>query len=306
MRIRPVRPAVVVNPSKTGDPVAHRGAVTAALEAAGIGEPMWFETTADDPGSGQCAQAVADGADIVLACGGDGTVRACAAVLAGGKVPLGLLPAGTGNLFARNLGIPINLDEAAQVAATGPLRRVDVPELDGESFVVMGGSGFDALLFERTSHDLKGRIGWAAYAIAGVKAVRSAERMPIRLEIDGQVTVIHAIGVIVANVGTLTAGMVLFPAAVPDDGVLDVAVLTSQHLGNWIGLLGNIAMGRRPEPWQVQHHRGTDVRVHWPKAVPIELDGDLREPNDQLNFTVSARTVDICVPPADAPIARVR
>jgi diacylglycerol kinase family enzyme len=126
-----MRPAVVVNPSKTDDLAAHCRTVTLALEAAGLSEPLWFETTEQDPGRGQCAEALRASADLVLACGGDGTVRACAAALAGGHVPLALLPAGTGNLLARNLGIPTDLAKAGGVAAGGIVRRIDVPQLDG-------------------------------------------------------------------------------------------------------------------------------------------------------------------------------
>ena len=296
MRTTPVRPAVVVNPSKADDPTAHRRDVTAALEAAGLGEPLWFETTEDDPGGEQCAAAFEAGADLVLACGGDGTVRACAAALAGGRVPLALLPAGTGNLLARNLGIPTDLAAAATVAAAGSLRRIDVPQLDGEPFVVMGGSGFDALLFERTSDGLKSRIGWAAYALAGARALRDAERMQITLELDGRTEVMSGVGVVVGNVGTLTAGMVLLPDAVPDDGMLDVAVLTPRRWNEWVGLAVNVVAGRRPKPWQLRQRRGSRIVVRWPKAVPVEIDGDLRESADLLTFTVVAGALAVCVP----------
>ena len=268
-RARSVRPAVVANPSKADDPAEQRRTVTEALEAAGLSEPLWFETTEDDPGRGQCSQALAAGADLVLACGGDGTGRACATVLAGGTVPLALLPAGTGNLLARNLCIPIGLEEASEVAAAGRLRRIDVPQLDGESFVVMGGSGFDALLFEQTSDWLKSRIGWAAYVLAGAKAIRRVERVRVTLEVDGRAEVVSAIGVVVGNVGTLTAGMVLFPDARPDDGILDVAVLTPQRLRAWAGLAVNIVAGRRPQPWPAQLRTATKIVVRWPHEVPV-------------------------------------
>ena len=120
MRAQPARPAVVVNPSKADDPSEHRRTVTEALAAAGLAEPLWFETTEEDPGHGQCAQALADGADLVLACGGDGTVRACAAALAGRDVPLGLLPPGPGNLLARNLAIPPAPQAARPVSGACP------------------------------------------------------------------------------------------------------------------------------------------------------------------------------------------
>jgi YegS/Rv2252/BmrU family lipid kinase len=294
-----VRPAVVINPSKFDDSAAQRRDVASALEAAGIRTPLWFETTAEDPGRGQCADALAAGADLVLACGGDGTVRACAAALAGGDVPLGLLPAGTGNLLARNLGIPTDLESAARVVGAGHVRRIDVPALDGEPFVVMGGAGFDARLFERTSDQLKSRIGWAAYVLAGARAMREVEPMRITLELDGRTEVVWGIGVVVGNVGTLTGGMVLLPAAEPDDGVLDVAILTPRRWFEWAGLAVNVVAGRRPQPWQLQRRRAAEIVLRWPSEVPVEIDGDLREPATVLTFTMSARALDVCVPVTD-------
>ena len=299
MATNPVRPAVVFNPSKFADGADPRREIGAALEAAGIDDVLWFETTAEDPGRGQCADALAAGADLVLACGGDGTVRACAAALAGGDVPLGLLPAGTGNLLARNLGIPTDLESAAKVASAGHLRRIDVPALDGEPFVVMGGAGFDAQLFERTSDQLKSRIGWVAYALAGARAMRDVERQRITLELDGRSEVVSGIGVVVGNVGTLTGGIVLMPDAEPDDGMLDVAILTPRRWFQWIGLGVNVVAGRRPQPWQLQRRRAAEIVVRWPAQVPVEIDGDLRDPAEVLTFTMSARALDVCVP-ADA------
>ncbi|HEX5333517.1 MAG TPA: diacylglycerol kinase family protein [Cellulomonas sp.] len=296
MATNPVRPAVVLNPSKFAAGADPRREIGRALEAAGIDDVLWFETTAEDPGRGQCADALAAGADLVLACGGDGTVRACAAALTGGDVPLGLLPAGTGNLLARNLGIPTDLESAAKVIGAGHLRRIDVPALDGEPFVVMGGAGFDAQLFERTSDELKSRIGWAAYALAGARAMRDVEPMSITLELDGRSEVVSGIGVVVGNVGTLTGGIILMPDAEPDDGMLDVAILTPRRWFQWIGLGVNIVIGRRPQPWQLQRRRAAEIVVRWPAQVPVEIDGDLRDPADVLTFTVSARALAVCVP----------
>ncbi|WP_146192473.1 diacylglycerol kinase family protein [Cellulomonas sp. WB94] len=296
MATNPVRPAVVFNPSKFGDGTDPRREIARVLESAGINDVLWFETTAEDPGRGQCGDALAAGADLVIACGGDGTVRACAAALAGGDVPLGLLPAGTGNLLARNLGIPTDLESAAEVIGAAHLRRIDVPSLDGEPFVVMGGAGFDAQLFERTSDQLKSRIGWAAYALAGARAMRDVERMRITLELDGRSEVVSGIGVVVGNVGTLTGGIILMPDAVPDDGMLDVAILTPRRWYQWIGLGVNVVIGRRPQPWQLQRRRAAEIVVRWPVQVPVEIDGDLRDPAEVLTFTMSARALDVCVP----------
>ena len=124
------RAAVIINPTKFTDITAIRARVTTSCRAAGWGEPVFYETTVADPGRGQARQAVHDGVDLVCSLGGDGTVRSVASGLIGTDTPLGILPAGTGNLLARNLDLPFdNIDTAVTVAITGRNRRIDVGEL---------------------------------------------------------------------------------------------------------------------------------------------------------------------------------
>ena len=160
----------------------------------------------------------------------------------------------------------------------------------------MGGSGFDAQLFELSSDRLKSRIGWGAYAIAGARAIRSAEPTTVWLHVDDQVESVSCVGVIVGNVGTLTGGMVLLPRAEPDDGLLDVAVLTPVLAYHWAGLAWRIVAGRRPKPWHLKHYRGQHIVVEWPAAVPVELDGDLLDPMARLDYTVTSSALAVCVP----------
>lgn len=292
----PVRIAVVRNPSKFDEPDQARREVEEAFAAQGLPAPTWYETTEDDPGSGPTKQALADGADVVAAQGGDGTVRACAAVLAGGDVPLALLPAGTGNLLARNLDVPRDLDGAVAVLADGASREIDVIELDGEPFVVMGGSGFDAHVFEATSDDLKARIGWGAYVVAGLRAVREAKPHVVDLRVDGRSSRVRTVGVVVGNVSTLTGGVELLPEADADDGRLHVAVLTPLRMRDWFGLVGRLVTRRDPRSFQMRVLSGRDVVVGWPREVPVEIDGDLVEPRRELTFTVVAGSLPVRVP----------
>jgi diacylglycerol kinase family enzyme len=291
-----LRPAIVVNPTKVDE--GNRALVEGSFADHGLPAPRWYETTEDDPGEGQAKLALADGADLVLAQGGDGTVRVVAAVLAGGDVPLGLLPAGTGNLLARNLDVPRDLDDAVAVVAGGGTRDVDVLEMDGEPYVVMGGSGFDALLFELTSDDLKARVGWAAYVGAGIRAVRSAKAYDLEITTDRETLRVRAVGVVVGNVGTLTAGIELLPDAEADDARLHVAVLTPLRLRNWIGLSWNLLRRRPPRHFQMRTLRARDVRVRWPVAQPAELDGDLVDGRAELHVTVRPAALTVCVPQA--------
>lgn len=294
------RPAVVANPTKVDGPAAACDDVSAALAAVGLPEPLWLETTEEDPGRGQTAKALADGADLVLALGGDGTVRACAAELAGTDVPLGLLPVGTGNLLARNLEVPLDLEAAVGVVAEGHRRRIDLVDLDGEPYAVMGGSGFDATVFEETSEPLKTTVGWAAYLAAGVTALRQARPIDLELVVDGRAERLRAVGVLVGNVGQLTAGVSLLPEARADDGLLHVAVLTPTRARDWAGLVLRVLTRRDPHPYQMRTFTAEELQLTWPAEVPVEVDGDLAEPRRLMRFRVRPSALSVCVPGSGA------
>ena len=121
------RVAVILNPSKFEDPESVRALVRSTVAAHGEwDEPVIRETTVEDPGYGQTRAALADQPDLVCAIGGDGTVRTVAHVLTGTSTPMGLIPAGTGNLLGRNLELPLDLAEGLEVALTGRNRHIDV------------------------------------------------------------------------------------------------------------------------------------------------------------------------------------
>src|ERR1700728_3856563 len=156
------RAGVVVNPTKLDDEQAFRKSVRRAMDDHGWDEPLWLETTAEDPGRGQAESAVSAGVELVVACGGDGTVTACAEGVTGTGVPLAIIPMGTGNLLARNVGVPMGLEEALEVALGGEQRPVDAGRVNGKLFVVMAGLGLDARMLDDTTEPLKKRLRWLA------------------------------------------------------------------------------------------------------------------------------------------------
>jgi len=166
------RAAVVIHPAKHDDIDGFRATVNKAMADRGWAEPLWLETRPDDTGERLAREAVRSGADLVLASGGDGTITACVSGVAGSAVPLGVLPCGTGNLLARNLGLPLALDEALAVALTGSDRRLDIGIANGRPFVVMAGIGFDAEMLDGADERLKSRVGWAAYVLSALRHLR--------------------------------------------------------------------------------------------------------------------------------------
>ncbi len=269
-----MRAAVVANPTKSGDPYWDRR-VLGVLERAGLPGAVWLPTTADDPGPGQARAALEAGAEVVVVAGGDGTVRSVATVLTGTGVPLALLPSGTGNLLARNLGIPLEVAAAASVAATGRTLALDVGRLsDGECFAVMAGTGFDAAMLRDAPHAAKAWLGWSAYVLSGLKQLRGAG-VDVEVEVDGVVLARTVRGVLLANVGELQGGIRLLPRADPTDGLLDVALLAPVGLRDWLHLGRRVWSGREPAGEVLEVLQGRRVTVRTASPQPVQYDGDL-------------------------------
>ncbi|PXA70399.1 diacylglycerol/lipid kinase family protein [Cryobacterium arcticum] len=297
----PKRAAVVYNPIKT-DVAKLRASVTSAAEAAGWAESLWYETSIEDPGQRATRRALRHDVDLVLAAGGDGTVRAVAEALRGGEVALGVLPVGTGNLLARNLQLPLSsLDDAIEIAFTGDSRAIDLgvasvtfadDSIEDHVFLVMAGLGLDAQMIAATRPDLKKQVGWLAYVDAGMRAIPKAEPFRIRYNLGTRSE--HAATVstiLIANCGLLPGNIQFLPDAIIDDGILDIAVLQPKGVVGWLkiwrrvtwqnGVLRRSAVGRRIiELTEADDERtmttlvGSDIRIVADKPQEFELDGD--------------------------------
>jgi YegS/Rv2252/BmrU family lipid kinase len=293
------RAAVVLNPTKLNDDEAFRKTVRRVMDEHGWDEPLWLETTPDDPGEGQARSAVSAGADLVLACGGDGTVTACAEGVTGTGVPLAVVPLGTGNLLARNIGLPAGPDEALAVALTGVRQPIDVGRVNGELFVVMAGLGLDARMLSGASEPLKKRLGWVAYAVA---AVRHLGDRPVRVTVSadgGRPRRMRASTVVVGNVGWLRGGLPLLPDARPDDGQLDAVVVTAAGLTRWLAVAVDIAL-RRPAHGRLYRVTFTRLTVTLEQEQPWELDGEVMGSARQLSVEAQPGALLVCVPPESA------
>jgi len=285
------RATVVVNPVKLDDPEKFKTAVGSAMTEHGWSEPVWRETTPEQTGEEQARAAVQDGADLVLACGGDGTVTAAAAGLAGSGVPLAVIPLGTGNLLARNLGLPIDLGEALTIALTGTNRPLDVGVANDSLFLTMAGLGLDAKMLAGASEPVKKRFGWAAYVVSALRHLQDRP-MRVTLRTDGGRPLRRlASGVIVGNVGALQGGMPLLPEAAPDDGMLDVVVLTAQGLAGWLRVATHVLLRRPGATENVMRRTFRELRINISRAHLWELDGEVMGRTRQLVITVRPGTL---------------
>jgi diacylglycerol kinase family enzyme len=300
-------PAVVVNPINLPDPTALRTRISRICEELEWAPPLWLETTVEDPGCGQARIALSAGADVVLACGGDGTVRQVAQVLAGSGTPIGLLPTGTANLLARNLAMDLGDPvKAAQIALSGENRPIDVGRIfiddQGEEqvFLVMAGLGFDAEIMAGAPRELKERLGSLAYFVSGFRAL-VAPRAGITLVVDGRVEPCRPVRtVVVGNCGKLLAGLVLLPGARLDDGLLDVVSIGPKSIRGWLAVAARVISRRRRGHRIVQYWQGHTVMISAESAQHAQLDGDLVGEVRALRMRVDRGALLIRVPRADS------
>lgn len=296
---------VVVNPTKLDDLDHFRAVVEQAVQARSkaAGTPMqvrWAETTVDDSGAGQARRAVDQGASLVVAAGGDGTVTACAAALAETNVVLGIIPIGTGNLLARNLGIPLARRRAIEVALGDHVRRIDVLASGDQRFVVMAGMGLDAVMIRETDDDLKDKLGWLGYLEGVRRAVVGAKRATYTVTIDNAATPIRqkAVDIVVANVGELTAGVTLMSQAVPDDGRFDVLILAPPpRITHWITVIARVILRRLPEDPTIHLTQASTVTIRSDIAMPVEYDGEPADRTTELTITILPSSLTVRCPP---------
>jgi len=290
--------AVIFNPQKV-DEERLRVAVDRALSQSGERRAQYFPTTDAERGGKQARAALSAGHTLILVAGGDGTIRQVTEVLAYTEARMGIIPIGTGNVLARNLGVPLgNLGRAALKAIRGEnheidLGRVTIERTDGSSdshtFAVMAGMGLDAKIIMNTDAQLKRKLGWVAYVDGGIRS------LPVRFEkmdvsVNGHPTrrfKIHSL--LIGNCGFLPGNINLMPDAELDDGLLDIATVGPRRIWNWLDLWNrvtwvNFLRGKVVGASELAdftanvktlgNHSGKSIEVKPLHEVEIQLDGD--------------------------------
>lgn len=266
------------------------------LAEAGYADVRWYEVPKSKKAPGRVRRALEHGSELVFVWGGDGMMQRCLDVLAGTDAVLAILPAGTGNLLARNLSIPETIEEAVRVGLEGDCRRLDTGIANGEHFAAMAGTGLDALMIEGADSGLKDRLGRAAYVLTGARNL-DANPVQATVEVDGRhfyrgdVTC-----VLVGNMSNVLGGVAVFDDSEPDDGLLDVGVVTAQGRLQWLRTLSRIATGRTERSPFVRTTKGKRIRVLLDDRTPYELDGGARGRTRKLKIKVAAGSVRVRVP----------
>jgi len=287
--------------------IAHRekmlggglGELRDRLGAAGFPDHEWFEMSRSKEGPDGLRAMVKDGVDRVLVWGGDGTVRRCIDAIVGDEldhVSLGVLPAGTANLLAKNLGIPTDLEGALAVALHGEPRPIDVGVMNGEHFAVMGGTGFDALMIKDADDEVKEKLGRVGYVRA---TIRSTKMSPIKMtvELDGRTWFSgKATCVLVGNVGTILGGITAFADASPTDGRLDVGVLQAKSRADWVRVAARSVTGRVDRSPFVDVATAKKIKIELKTKTPWQVDGGDKTPAKKFKIRCVPGAVRICQP----------
>lgn len=303
MSIREMRFAVILNPSKNGAD-RLRDTFTAAVKRAGGAEPGYFETTVDDPGRQMTFDAIEQGYNVIVAAGGDGTVREIAEVLVQREVAEGeeqiemaILPMGTGNLLARNLDMNVDdLKDGINWALQGTARPVDAVRIDLERkngtidehvFLVMGGVGIDAEVMDDTRDDLKKKVGPLAYVEAGFRKMKGSNK-PVSFRVgDGEWEKRNVRSVVFANCGRLQGGFDLVPEAKIDDGKIDLVVMTPRSPLDWARIFVKTLVRVKRRIPVIEYFQDESFSLRTVEPILAQLDGD---PVGEI-IGITARTV---------------
>ncbi len=273
------------------------------LAQEGVTDPIWYEVNKSRKAPKRARRARREGAELIFVWGGDGMVQRCVDELAGTDAVLAILPAGTANLLATNLHIPDRLPEAVRVGLHGECRRLDTGLVNGEHFAVMAGAGLDARMIAGAKRKLKNRLGRAAYLYTGARSL-GASPATAEVEVDGRPFFTGQASLVLAgNVGRVLGGIQAFSAAEPDDGLLDLGVVTATNPVEWIRTLGQVALSEAGKSPFVQLARGKQFQIRFDREQPYELDGGARHSVTELSIEVCPASISVRVPNRPAPPA---
>ncbi len=273
-----------------------RNDLRTALTDAGI-DAAWHRIPKAKKATKATKAAIAEGAEVVVVCGGDGTVRAASQALVGSDAAMAVVPAGTANLFATGLGLPTAPADVVELITTGARMTIDTGTCNDLVFNVMAGAGFDAAMLEDADAG-KERLGFASYVKAGVSNARNRRAFQVDVRVDGtQFFEGPATCVLVGNLGRLKGGVHAFPDASPTDGRLDVAVVTAEGWRAWAALMVRTVRRRQHTSPDAHLTQGTKIDARLDGPHRFELDGGGKGTAKRLQFEVHPLSLTICARP---------
>lgn len=271
-----MRVAIIINPTANkGKPVALKDRLYRGFASRGVHCDSYVT---EKPGDGTvlARNAVEKGAETVVAVGGDGTVNEVINGIAGTGATLGVLPAGTVNVCARELGIPFNVKKAVEVIAEGRVKHIDLGMANNHHFVLMAGLGFDAEVVAHVFKPVKDILGASAYVLKGLETLARYSATNVTLEMPEETYKARAFLVIVANFSTYTYNLKIAPYASPESGFLDICVFESSVLDKlkFIRQVADVFLNRHLLNDGVKYFRTSRVRISSSPEIMAQLDGD--------------------------------
>ncbi len=294
------RAHVIVNPaSGRAIPAAGLARLLAPLEAAG-----WRLSVEESPGRGQVTglarAAVEAGCSVVVAAGGDGTINEVIQALVGTPVALGVLPLGTANVWAREVGIPVDLAQAVRVLQQGHVRRIDVGRAGERYFLLMAGIGYDAEVTAGIHPRAKRALGILAYVVRGVTVAFSFVGRRVTITADGTERQYRVLLIVIGNARRYGGPLSITAEARIDDGLLDVCVFRGVGVLEAARYALQVLLGRHLRDPGVIYFRTANVSVSGDTPLPVQVDGD-KIGTTPMGFSVHARALSVIVPSAVRP-----
>jgi len=259
-------------------------------------------------------RALAEGADVVAAYGGDGTVAEVAGAMTGSNIPLAIFPGGTANVMSLELGIPQNFADAVGILCNEELtlRPIDVGKVDDRYFILRVSMGLEARMVEGADRTLKDRLGTLAYALSALKAIATPELLRFEFVIDGQTQSEEGIACVIANSANLgRAGLQLSPDVNVGDGLLDIFVVNNTSIPTIMSLLSGILgqetkgvvveeLGSQPDqPRALRHWQAKEVVVQSTPVSTVQCDGEIIGETPK-NISILAAALQVVTPPQAA------
>lgn len=241
-------------------------------------------------------EAVAGGYELVIACGGDGTVSEVANGLAGSTVPMGVIPAGTVNIWAAEAGIPTDCGAAARALLRGVVREVDLGRAGDRYFLLMAGLGLDGAVARNLSIRMKTSLGRTAYLLAGMRTLPAFEGSRVNFIIDGERLERDAVWIVIGNTRLYGGLLTVTPDAKVDDGLLDLCIFSGRGFLSCTGCLAALLGGRHLRLKSVEYRKCQEVRVESAVPLPIQADGDFIGFSPR-TFQVASKALHVMLPP---------
>jgi YegS/Rv2252/BmrU family lipid kinase len=276
------RTLIILNPAAgQDDPTRLRRRLGGAFAAREAGFDL-EQTRSAGHAAELASEAARLGYRVVAVVGGDGTVAEAASGLAGTATPLAIIPAGTANQVAFNLGVPQALEAAVDVAVYGRALPVDLGRIGERAFALVAGAGYDAAVMAAATRELKERFGFAAYVFAAVKEALTAAPRRFRVNADGRELEIDAVTVMIANVGHLFARWLPMvrlplgpsPATAWQDGMFDVVILATRHLPDVAVAVWNATHLKFSGNRRLLHLQAREITIEADPPIAAQIDGD--------------------------------